>query len=52
MFEFFHAKVERKAGMKLKCVRVDNDGECRGPFEQYYRSNEIRLEKTVPKTLQ
>jgi len=31
---------------------VDNGGEYRGPFEEYYRSHGIRLEKTMPKTQQ
>ncbi|KAL6346988.1 hypothetical protein AAG906_012239 [Vitis piasezkii] len=36
----------------LKSVRADNDGEYRGPFEQYCRSHDIGLEKTIPKTPQ
>ncbi|PKI65433.1 hypothetical protein CRG98_014172 [Punica granatum] len=44
--------VERKTGMKLKCVRADNGDEYRGPFENYCRSHGIKLEKTVPKTPQ
>ena len=52
VFKDFHVKVERQIGKQLKSVRVDNDGEYKGPFEQYYRSHEIRLEKIVPKTLQ
>ena len=31
---------------------IDNSSEYRGPFEQYYRSHEIRLEKNVPTTPQ
>ncbi|PKI56506.1 hypothetical protein CRG98_023144 [Punica granatum] len=45
-------KVERETDMKLKCVRADNSGEYRGPFENYCRTHGIKLEKTVPKTPQ
>ncbi|PKI37326.1 hypothetical protein CRG98_042283, partial [Punica granatum] len=38
--------------MKLKCVRADNGGEYRGPFENYCRTHGIKLEKTVSKTPQ
>ncbi len=34
-FKEFHAQVERETGRKLKCVRSDNGGEYRGPFEAY-----------------
>lgn len=44
--------VERETGQKLKCVRVDNGGEYRGPFETYCKVHGIRLEKTPPKTPQ
>ncbi|PKI45901.1 hypothetical protein CRG98_033700 [Punica granatum] len=44
--------VERETGMKLKCVRADNGGEYRGPFENYCKTHGIKLEKTVPKTPQ
>ena len=33
MFKFFHAYVERGIGRKLKCVRIYNGGEYRGPFK-------------------
>lgn len=46
------ACVERETGRQLKCVRADNGGEYRGPFEKYCRDHGIRLEKTVPKTPQ
>ena len=49
MFKFFYAYVERET--KKKCVRTDNGGEYRGPFEQYCRSHGIRLEKAILKTL-
>jgi hypothetical protein len=52
VFKIFHMKVERETGKQLKCVRADNGGEYRGPFEEYCRSHVIRLEKTVPKTPQ
>jgi transposase InsO family protein len=36
----------------LKCVRSDNGGEYRGPFQRYCRKFGIRLEKTPLKTPQ
>jgi hypothetical protein len=36
-FKEFHAKVERETSRKLKCIRLDNGGEYRGPFERYCR---------------
>ena len=50
VFKNFHARVEGEIGRKLKCIRVDNDGEYRGPFEKYCREHGIKLEKTVLKT--
>jgi hypothetical protein len=50
IFKEFHSKVERETGRKLKCVRSDNGGEYRGPFERYCRKFSISLEKTPPKT--
>ena len=52
VFKEFHNNVERETGRKLKCVRSDNGGEYRGPFERYCRNYGIRLEKTPPKTSQ
>ena len=52
IFKHFHASVERETGKQLKCVRADNGGEYRGPFERYCSEYGIRLEKTVPKTPQ
>ena len=52
VFEDFHVKVERQIGKQLKSVRAHTNGEYRGLFEQYCRSHDIKLEKTVPKTLQ
>ncbi|PKI36655.1 hypothetical protein CRG98_042960 [Punica granatum] len=46
IFKNFHAAVERETGMKLECVRADNGGEYRGPFENYCRTHSIKLEKT------
>lgn len=51
-FKEFHVRVERESDRKLKCVRSDNGGEYRGPFENYCKSQGIKLEKTVPKTPQ
>jgi len=51
-FKEFQAKVERETRRKLKCVRADNGGEYRGPFELYCKVHGIRLEKTLPKTPQ
>ncbi|CAJ2658330.1 unnamed protein product [Trifolium pratense] len=51
-FKQFHASVERETGRKLKCIRADNGGEYRGPFEEYCKEHGIKLEKTVPKTPQ
>ena len=52
MFKHLHASDERKIGRLLKCVRVDNDGEYMGPFENYCKEHDIKLEKTIPKTSQ
>ena len=52
IFKHFHASVERETGRKLKCVRADNGGEYRGPFEEYCKGHGMKFEKTVPKTPQ
>jgi len=44
--------VERETGKKLKCLKADNDGEYRGPFETYCKMYNIRMIKTPPKTPQ
>ena len=49
-FKEFQALVERETVRKIKCVRSDNEGEYRGPFEVYCKKYGIRLEKTPPKT--
>ena len=51
-FKELHARIERETGRKVKCVRADNGGEYRGPFEYYCRLHGIKLEKSVPKTPQ
>ena len=51
-FKEFQASVERQTGKKLKCIRTDNGGEYRGPFEEYCRKQGIRHQKTPPKTPQ
>ncbi|KAB5561355.1 hypothetical protein DKX38_006312 [Salix brachista] len=50
VFKDFHARVERETGRKLKCVRADNGGEYRGPFEKYCREHVamINLSPSVP----
>ena len=45
--------VENETGKKLKCLRSDNGGEyCSHEFEDYFSSNGIRRQKTVPRTPQ
>ena len=51
-FKELHASVERETGRKLKCLRTDNGGEYRGPFEDYCKTHGIRHEKVPPKTPQ
>ena len=50
VFKEFQTRVERETGRTLKVVRVDNGGEYRGQFEEYYRLKGIYLEYTVTKT--
>ena len=39
--------------MKVKCLRSDNGRECiDGGFNEYCATHEIRMEKTIPGTLQ
>ena len=52
IFKEFHASVERETGRKLKCLRSDNGGEYRGPFEAYCKVHGIQHEKVPPKTPQ
>ena len=51
-FKEFHSSVEREIGRKLKCLRLNNGGEYKGPFEAYYKVRGIRHEKVPPKTPQ
>ena len=45
--------VETKIGLKLKCLRSDNGGEhINEGFKEYYATNGIRIEKTIPRTPQ
>ena len=37
VFKQFHALVERQTGLKLKCIRTDNEGEYIRPFDDYCR---------------
>jgi hypothetical protein len=52
VFKHFVAEVERETGHKLKCIRSDNGGEYRGPFETFCKGNGIKVERTIPKTPQ
>lgn len=52
VFKHFSASVGREKIRKLKCVRVNNCGEYRCPFEEYCKENGIRLEKIFPNTPQ
>ena len=52
VFKNFHASVERQTGRKLKCIKTDNGGEFRGPFDDYCKSHGIRHQFTPPKTPQ
>jgi hypothetical protein len=45
-------EVEREIEKKLKCVRSDNGGEYRDPFEIFCKTNGIKLEKIISKTPQ
>ena len=49
-FKDFQARAERELGRKLRVVRTDSGGEYRGQFEEYCKSQGIRLEYTMPKT--
>lgn len=52
MLKFFHTYVKRGTKRKLKNVGADNSGKYIGPYEQYYKSHRVKLEKNVPKTPQ
>jgi hypothetical protein len=52
-FKKWKALVENETGKKLKCLRSDNGGEyCNKEFDDYCSYHGIRIEKTVPRTLQ
>ena len=45
--------VETETGLKVKCLRSDNGGEyIDGGFSEYCAAQEIRMEKTIPRTPQ
>jgi len=44
--------MEHEIGKKLKCLKVDNDGEYCGLYEAYSKLYDIRMVKTPPKTPQ
>ena len=40
--------VETKTGLKVKCLRLDNEGEyIDGRFSEYYATYGIKMEKTI-----
>ena len=49
VFKEFQAKAERESRRKLKVVRTDNGGEYRGQFEEYCKTQGIKLEYMVSK---
>jgi len=51
-FKQFQVMVERQTGKKLKCIRLNNGDKYRGPFHEYCKQQDIRHEKTPPKTPQ
>nr|KYP47171.1 Retrovirus-related Pol polyprotein from transposon TNT 1-94 [Cajanus cajan] len=51
-FKEFHALYERQSGKKLKCIRSNDGGVYRGPFDVYYKQHSIRNENTPLKTPQ
>ena len=45
--------VETETDLKIKCLRSDNGGEyIDGGFSEYCATQRIRMEKTIPGTLQ
>lgn len=51
VFKHFHAFVEREKGKKQKYVRVDNGGEYRGPFEEYFKGHGIKFRKLLQRSM-
>ena len=40
--------VETETGLKVKCLRLDNEGEyIDGRFSEYYATHGIKMEKTI-----
>lgn len=52
VFKQFLVSVEREIGRSLKCIRTNNGGEYKGPFNEYCTNKVIRHQYTPPKTLQ
>ncbi|CAH9144429.1 unnamed protein product [Cuscuta epithymum] len=51
-FRRWKARVETESGLKLKCLRSDNGGECElHEFKNFCAENEVRMEKTTHPTL-
>ena len=45
--------VEIDSGLKVKCLRSDNEGEyIDGGFSEYCATQGIKMEKTIPRTPQ
>ena len=52
-FKKWKAMVETKTCLKVKRLRLDNGGEyIDGEFNEYCAAHGIRMEKTIPRTLQ
>ena len=53
IFKKWKAMVEIKTGLKVKCLRPDNEREyIDGGFSEYCATHGIRMEKTIPGTPQ
>lgn len=50
VFKHLYANVKREIGKLLKCIRANNVGEYNGPFEHHWKDQNIKLDKTIPKT--
>ena len=51
MFKKWRATTDNETCLKLKCMRLDNGGEC-DEFEKYYAVNGIKRQKTDPRNPQ
>ncbi|RDX61732.1 hypothetical protein CR513_60011, partial [Mucuna pruriens] len=49
-FKQLQVLVERQSCKKVKCIHSDNSGEYCGPFDVYCKQQDIKHEKTPPKT--